>query len=165
MRNIAVINCVQSVIEHSPLKFTSICIRNYCVSLVWISTQTDKLLIMYFVFGEYMTIMAIKGQCTSWWCWRINSAEDIWPKKVELTGDCRKLHNEHMHDLQLWPDVTWVIKARKMSWVAHVVLLGEERNAYSILLRKREWKRHFGRPRRKWEDNIKYILNRLDGSI
>jgi hypothetical protein len=51
-----------------------------------------------------------------------------------------------------------IIKSRRMKWVGHVAHMGEKRNAFGILLGKPEGKRPLGRPRCKWEDNIKMDL-------
>jgi hypothetical protein len=55
-----------------------------------------------------------------------------------------------------------VIKSRRIRWAGHVAGLGERRGAYMILVGKSEGKRPFGRPRRKWDDNI-LILRKWDG--
>jgi hypothetical protein len=49
----------------------------------------------------------------------------------------------------------WVIKSRRMRWAGHVVRLGEERGVDRVLVGKLEGKRPLGRPRRRWEDNIR----------
>jgi hypothetical protein len=51
-----------------------------------------------------------------------------------------------------------VIKSRIMSWAANVALMGERRGVYRVLVGKPEGKRPIGRPRRRWEDNIKMDL-------
>jgi hypothetical protein len=51
--------------------------------------------------------------------------------------------------------ISRVIKARRMRWVGHVVLMGEVRGAYNILVGKPEGRRPQGRLRYRWEDNIK----------
>jgi len=51
-----------------------------------------------------------------------------------------------------------VIESRRMRWAAHVARVEEMRNAYCTLVRKPERKRPLGRPRRRWEDNIRTIL-------
>jgi hypothetical protein len=84
---------------------------------------------------------------------------------VELTEDCRKLHNEEIHDLHPSSDIILVIKARRISWRVHVVRAGEKRNAYSILVGKHESKRRFGRPRPKWDDNINRIPSKSVGRL
>jgi hypothetical protein len=52
----------------------------------------------------------------------------------------------------------WVIKSRGMRWAGHVLRVGERRSLYRVLVEKREGKRQLGRPRRRWEDNIKIDL-------
>jgi hypothetical protein len=54
-----------------------------------------------------------------------------------------------------------VIKSRRMRWVRHVARLGEERGAYRVLVEKPEGKRPLGRPRRRWEDNIRMDLQEV----
>jgi hypothetical protein len=83
------------------------------------------------------------------------------PKRDEVTGGWRKLHNEELHDLYSSPSIVRVIKARKMRWVGHVACMGEVRGAYNILVGKTEGRRPLGRPRRRWEDNIKMDLREI----
>jgi hypothetical protein len=80
------------------------------------------------------------------------------PKRDEVTGGWRKLHNEELHGLYSSPSIVRVIKARRMRWAGHVVHMGEVRGAYNILDGKPERRRPLGRPRRRWEDNIKMDL-------
>jgi hypothetical protein len=77
------------------------------------------------------------------------------PKRDEVTGGCRKLHNEELHNLYSSSSVIIMIKSRRMRWAWHVARMGEKRNAYRILLRRPEGKRPLGRPRGRWVDNIK----------
>jgi len=49
-------------------------------------------------------------------------------------------------------------KSRRMRWVGHVACIGEGRDVYRVLVGKHEGKRPLGRPRRRWEDNIKIYL-------
>jgi hypothetical protein len=80
------------------------------------------------------------------------------PKRDEVTGEWRKLHNEELHILYSSPDIIRQIKSSRMRWAGHVARMGEEGNVYSVLLGKREGKRPFGRPRRRWEDGIRMDL-------
>jgi hypothetical protein len=80
------------------------------------------------------------------------------PKRDEVTGGCRKLHNEELRDLYSSPSMTKIIKSRRMRWAEHVARMGEKRNAYRLLVGKPEGKRPLGRPRRRWVDNIKMDL-------
>jgi hypothetical protein len=77
------------------------------------------------------------------------------PKKDEVTGDWRKLHNEELHGLYSSPSMIRVIKAKMMRWAGHVACMGEVRCAYNILVGSPEGRRPLGRHRRRWEDNIK----------
>jgi hypothetical protein len=80
------------------------------------------------------------------------------PKRDEVTGGWRKLHNEELHGLYSSPNIVRVIKARRMRWAGHVVRIGEVRGAYNIFVGRPEGRRPLGRPRNRWEDNIKMDL-------
>jgi hypothetical protein len=80
------------------------------------------------------------------------------PKRDEVTGGWRKLHNGELHDLYSSPDVIRVSKSSKMKWVGHVARMGEMRNAYKILVGKPEGKRPLGRRKRCWEGDVKMSL-------
>jgi hypothetical protein len=58
------------------------------------------------------------------------------PKRDEVTGERRKLHNEELHDLYSSPSFIRIIKARRMRWIGHVARMGEKRNAYRLLVGK-----------------------------
>jgi hypothetical protein len=88
--------------------------------------------------------------------WRI-----FGPKRDEVTGGWRKLHNEELHNLYSSPSIIRVIKSRRTRWAGHVARMGEKRNAYRILVGKTEGKRPLGRPRRRWVDNIKMDLREI----
>jgi hypothetical protein len=83
------------------------------------------------------------------------------PKRDEMTGYCRKLHNEELHGLYSSPSIIRVIKARGMRWARHVARMGEVRGAYNILVERPEGRRPLRRPRRRWEDNIKMDLREI----
>jgi hypothetical protein len=83
------------------------------------------------------------------------------PKKDDVTGHWRKLHNEELHNLKSSPNIIRMIKSRKMRWAGHVARMGETRNAYRILVGKPEGKRPLGIPRRRWVDNIKMDLREI----
>ena len=77
------------------------------------------------------------------------------PKRDEVTGEWRKLHNEELDDLYCSPNIIRVMKSRRMRWAGRVACMGERRGVYSILVGKPEGKRSLGISRRRWEDNIK----------
>jgi hypothetical protein len=78
-----------------------------------------------------------------------------------VTGDWRKLHNEELHNLYSSPNTIRMIKSRRMRWEGNVARMGETKNAFRILVGKREGKRPLGRPRRRWVDNIKIDLREI----
>jgi hypothetical protein len=78
-----------------------------------------------------------------------------------VTGGWRKLHDEELHGLYSSPSIVRVIKARRMRWAGHVVCMGEVRGAHNILVGRPEGRRPLGRPRRRWEDNIKMDLTEI----
>jgi hypothetical protein len=77
------------------------------------------------------------------------------PKRDEVTGGLRKLHNEELRDLYSSPSIVTIIKSRRMRWAGHVVRMGEKRNGYRLLVGNPEGKRPLRGPRRRWADNIK----------
>jgi hypothetical protein len=83
------------------------------------------------------------------------------PKADEATGEWRRLHNEELNDLYSSPNTIRVIKSRRMRWQGHVACMGEKRGAYRILVVRPEGMRPLGRPRRRWEDNIKIDLHEV----
>ena len=110
------------------------------------------------------------------------------PKGDKVTREWRKLHNEELNplntelnpichllallgahhifnvsrirvtDLYCSPYIIRAIISRRMRWVGHVARMGERRGVYRVLMGKPEGKRPRGRPRRRWEDNIKMDL-------
>ena len=77
------------------------------------------------------------------------------PKREEVTGDWRKLHDEELHDLYWSSDIIRVIKSRGMYWAQHVARVGEMRKANRGLLGKTNGKRPLRRPKRRKEGNRK----------
>jgi hypothetical protein len=75
-----------------------------------------------------------------------NVEEDIWTKSDEVTGGCRKLHNEELHNLYSSLSIIIVIKSGRMRWARHVARMGEKGITYRILVGKPEGKIPLGRP-------------------
>jgi hypothetical protein len=84
------------------------------------------------------------------------------PKRDEVTGEWRKLHNEELNDLCSSPNTIWMIKSRIMSWAEHVAHMGERRGVYRVLVGKPEGRRPLGRPKLRWKDNIKMNLQEVE---
>jgi hypothetical protein len=83
------------------------------------------------------------------------------PKRDEITGEWRKLHNEELNSLYSSPSIVRVIKSRRMRWAGHVARTWEGRGVYRVLMGRPEGRRTLGRPRRRWEDNIKMDLREV----
>ena len=83
------------------------------------------------------------------------------PKRDDVTGDWKSLPNEQFHDLYSSPNVICVIKSRRMRYARHVACMREQRNAHRLLVGKPKGKRPLGRPRHRWEDNIKMDLKEI----
>jgi hypothetical protein len=71
------------------------------------------------------------------------------PKRDEVTGGWRKLHNEELHSLYSTASVIRMIKSRRMRRAGHVARMEQKMNAYRILVGKPEGKRPLERPRRR----------------
>jgi hypothetical protein len=85
------------------------------------------------------------------------------PKRDEVTGEWGKLHNEELNDLYSSPNIVKVVKSRRMRWAGHMARMGEDRGVHRVMVGKPEGKRSLGRPRRRWEDNIKIDLQETGG--
>jgi hypothetical protein len=79
----------------------------------------------------------------------------------EVTREWRRLHNEELYALYSSPNIIREIKSRRLRWAGHVARMGERRGAYRALVGKHEGRRPLGRPRRRWEDNIKMDLREV----
>jgi len=84
------------------------------------------------------------------------------PKRVNVIGEWRRLHyEEQLYHLYSSQNIIRVIKSRRMRWVGRVVRIGDWRDAYRISVGRHEGKRPLGRPRRRWEDNIKMDIQEI----
>jgi hypothetical protein len=68
------------------------------------------------------------------------------------------LHNDKLHSLYSSPNIVRVIKSRRMSWAGHVACMEEGKGVYRVFVGMPKGKRPLGRPRHRWEDNIKLDL-------
>jgi hypothetical protein len=83
------------------------------------------------------------------------------PKRDEVTGEWRKLHNEELHNLYSCPDIIRQVKSFRMRWAWHVARMGEERKVYKVLVGKPEGKRSLGRQGVGGKIGSEWILGRL----
>ena len=84
------------------------------------------------------------------------------PRRDEVTGECRRLHNEELNDLYCSPNIVRVIKWRRMRWTGHVERMGEERGCIGSWWGTRREKGPLGRHRRRWVDNIRMDLQEVE---
>jgi hypothetical protein len=85
------------------------------------------------------------------------------PKRDEVTREWRKLHNEEISDLYSLPNTVRVVKSSRMRWAGRVARMGEGIVVHRVLVGKPAGKRPLGRPRRRWENNIKMDLQEVGG--
>jgi hypothetical protein len=70
---------------------------------------------------------------------------------------------DYRPNLYSLPNFVRVVKSRRMRWAGHVVRVGEGRGVHRVLVGKPEGTRPLGRPKRRWEDNIKMDLQEVGG--
>jgi hypothetical protein len=70
------------------------------------------------------------------------------PKRDEVTGERRKLHNEELNDLYS-PNILLVLESRIIRWAGHVARTEKRRSVYRVLAGKPDGKRRLERPRRR----------------
>jgi hypothetical protein len=82
------------------------------------------------------------------------------PKRDEVTGEWRTVHSEELKDLYCSSNIVRVIKSRRIRWARNVARMRETRGVYKVLVGKpgKQRQQTLGRPRRRWEDNIKMDL-------
>jgi len=85
------------------------------------------------------------------------------PKRDEMTGEWRKLHNEDPN-LYSSPYIVRVIISRRMRWAGQLACMRERKGVYRVLVGKPEGKRPRGNPRRRWEGNIRWNFRKWDVS-
>jgi hypothetical protein len=75
------------------------------------------------------------------------------PKREEVTGEWRRLHNKELYALYSSPNIIRVIKSRRLRWAGHAARMGESRGAYRVLVGKPEEMRSLEKPTHRWEDH------------
>jgi hypothetical protein len=80
---------------------------------------------------------------------------------MEEDASWRKFHNDELRSLYSCPNIVRVIKSRRMRWAGHVACMEEGRSVYGVLVGRPEGRRPPGRPRRRWEDNIKMDVREI----
>jgi hypothetical protein len=83
------------------------------------------------------------------------------PKRDELTEEFRRLHNKELYALYSSQNIIRFIKLNRLRWVRRVARMEVKRGSYRVLVGKPDGRRPFGRPRRRWDDNIKVVLREM----
>jgi hypothetical protein len=83
------------------------------------------------------------------------------PKRDEITGEWRRLHNKGLYALYSSPNIIRVKESRRVTWSEHVERMGDRIGACRVWVGKPQKRRQLVRPRRKWKDNIKTDLGDL----
>jgi len=86
------------------------------------------------------------------------------PRRDEVTGESKKLHNEDLNELYSSPNIIWLIKSRIMRWAVHVACTGERKVTYKILVGKPEGKSHSEDPGVDGSIILRWILRKWDGA-
>ena len=122
----------------------------------------------------YIHIYISHLACSCIYCWeerRLRVFENrvlrrvFEPKREEVTGEWRKLHNEEFSDLYSLPNIMRVVKSRRMRWAGHVARMGEGKGVHRVLVGKPEGKRPLGRPRRRWGIILRWIFRKWEGVV
>ena len=80
--------------------------------------------------------------------------------KRDEIGEWRRLHNEELHSLYRSHNVVRVIKSKLLRWAGPVARIEQDGSTFKMLRGKPTGKMPFGRPRRRWEDNIRMDLKK-----
>ena len=87
------------------------------------------------------------------------------PKRDEVIGEWRKLHNEELSDLYSLPNIVRVVKSRRMRWAGHVARMEEGRVMHRVLVGKPEGKRSLGRPNVDGRIILRWIFRKWEGVV
>jgi len=89
----------------------------------------------------------------------------VGPKRDEVTGEWRKLHNEELSDLYFLPNVVRVVTSRRMRWARHVARIGEGRGVHRVLVGKPEGKNHWGETDVDGRIILRWIFRKWEGVV
>jgi len=85
------------------------------------------------------------------------------PRRDEVTGEWRKLHNEELRYLYSLPIIVRVVKLRRMRWAGHLARMGEGRGVHRVLVGKPEGKRPLGRSDVDGRNILRWIFGKWEG--
>jgi hypothetical protein len=82
------------------------------------------------------------------------------PKRVEVKGGLRKLHNEELHKLYFSPSIIRMSESRRIRWAGKAACIRAKKKAHMVFMGKPEGKRPLGRPRHRLKDKIEDTLEK-----
>ena len=85
------------------------------------------------------------------------------PRRDEVTGNGENYIMRSLGDLYSLPNIVRVVKSRRLRWSGHMACMGEGRGVHRVLVGKPEGKRSLGRPRRRWEEILRWIFRKWEG--
>ena len=86
------------------------------------------------------------------------------PKRDEVTGEWRKLHNKELSDLYSLPNIVQVVKSRIMRWEGHVARMGERRGVHRVLVGKPE-RDNWGDPDVDGRIILRWLFRKWGGGV
>ena len=87
------------------------------------------------------------------------------PRRDEVTGEWRRLHNEELNDLYNSPNITRVIKSKRIRWAGHVARMGEKRGVYRVFVGKPVGRGHLGDPGVDGKIILRWIFRKCDVGV
>jgi hypothetical protein len=129
------------------------------IASIWVGVSRNVKIEFFFWYRYEAWSLTLREEC------RVNVIENrvlrriLGSERDEVTGEWRELHIDEFNDQYFSPNIIRVFKSRRIRWAGHVACMGG--GAYRVLVGKTEGKRSLGRPRRRWEDNIKMNLQEV----
>ena len=87
------------------------------------------------------------------------------PKRDEVTGEWRNLHNEELNDLYSLPNIVRVVKSRRMRWAGHVARMGDDRLVHRVLVGKPRQRGHWGDQDVDGRIILRWIFRKVEGVV
>ena len=125
------------------------CIKNFCSYIILISKRIILVILPVVLYGCETWSLTLREERKLRVFENMVLRRIFGPRREEVNGEWRRLHNEELNDLYSSPNTVRVIKSRRMRWAGHVARMGEKNGVYRVLVGKPEGRRPLGRPRRR----------------